>query len=285
MRYSFTLCLIVVLLVIGCQNKEKTEIKKKERIIPVEVTVPEIKDLERMLDFTGTVKAKEEVYVVPDLPGRFIKYLKSEGSTVKKDEPIAHIERDVPGVEYKPLVVKAPIDGRIAQASINKGQVVSPQVPIARILDISSLYLEVAIPERYSNNIKKGDPLLVENSNKTIETKVNWLSSFLDPMNKTKTIKASLPVKSFQANQAVKVHISVEKESKALVIPTNAVLYTDSSFVMLYRDGVAEKRVVEVGMSNGEYLSVTGGLTATDTVITLGAGIVRDGQKVKIIQR
>ncbi len=106
-QQSLVVSVIVALFIIGCGKQESVKQKEKEKVIPVEISIPRYTTLERSLDFTGTVVAEEEILIYPDLPGRFLKYLKSEGSYVKKNEPIAHLEREIPGVEYKPLVVKS----------------------------------------------------------------------------------------------------------------------------------------------------------------------------------
>ncbi|MGB9561857.1 MAG: hypothetical protein ACPL6C_03485, partial [bacterium] len=111
----------------GCGQKKTTgnnRIVKQEEIIPVKICTPGYNTIEKRITFTGTAEGIDDAIVFSDLPGRFIKYLKPEGSFVRKGESIAMLEREVPGLEFKPVLVNAPIDGYLSYMSLSSGQVV-----------------------------------------------------------------------------------------------------------------------------------------------------------------
>jgi len=172
-------------------------------------------------------------------------------------------------------------------------------------LDVSSIYVKLALPEKYSREIKLGDTLIVTAGGETstldsvtAPARITWLAAFLDPRNQTKQVKAKIldNTSKFQPGQAVKAKVVVRKKEEALVIPANAVMYADTSYVMLYKGvsstagggstagGVAKKQAVTVGMSNGKNIEILSGLTPSDSVIITGQEITNTGDKVKIVE-
>ena len=166
-------------------------------------------------------------------------------------------------------------------------------------MDVSSIYVKLALPEKYSREIKLGDTLIVTAGGETstldsvtAPARITWLAAFLDPRNQTKQVKAKIldNTSKFQPGQAVKAKVVVRKKEEALVIPANAVMYADTSYVMLYKGvgstagGVAKKQAVTVGMSNGKNIEILSGLTPSDSVIITGQEITNTGDKVKIVE-
>ena len=50
------------------------------------------------------------------------------------------------------------------------------------------------------------------------------------------------------------------------------------------RGEIARLRTVEIGAVNGSEITVVSGLTAGDRIITTGANLLKDGQRVEVLQ-
>jgi RND family efflux transporter MFP subunit len=81
----------------------------------------------------------------------------------------------------------------------------------------------------------------------------------------------------------VRIKIPVSKPYQALLIPERA-LSTDQNTKFVYvvgDDGVANRRVVELGKLEGNMRVITSGLAAGDRVIVKGMQRVKPGQRVE----
>ena len=81
----------------------------------------------------------------------------------------------------------------------------------------------------------------------------------------------------------VRLQIPVTKPYEALLIPERA-LSTDQNVKFVYvvgEDGMAHRRVVELGKLEGDMRVITSGLAAGDRVIVKGMQRVKPGQKVE----
>jgi len=86
--------LLISLLIISCGKEEKSKVKK-ERVI--EVSVLEVKSEDVMIStpFTGTFKARKDVFLVSQEPGLIVRLYKFEGDTVKKGDILAKVDTSV----------------------------------------------------------------------------------------------------------------------------------------------------------------------------------------------
>lgn len=290
MRYVIIM-LGIAIIFSGCVNKDRDRLSEveDEDIVPVKIVKPTYGEIEKKLFFTGTAEGIDDAYVFPDLPGRFMQYLKPEGSFVKKGEPIVLLEREMPGVEFKPVRVNSPIDGYLSYMMLSVGQAVLPQTPVARIAKLDKIKVRFTVPEKYAKNVKKGVEVLLEDplsSGKFIKGTVDWVSTFLDPISHTLDAQASFvnKDKAIMPGMFLRLQLIVERASNVLVVPFSAVVYNDTSYVFLAKGGRAKKHPVLVGLTDWNYCEIKMGLTPDDSVIVVGLGVVEDGSKIRLLQ-
>jgi membrane fusion protein (multidrug efflux system) len=81
-------------------------------------------------------------------------------------------------------------------------------------------------------------------------------------------------------------HVSLETERvrSVVAVPREAVQHDGSGdyAMAVGDDGKAEKRQVIVGQSDAGFISIRQGLSAGETVVTMSAFPVRDGQPVRV---
>jgi membrane fusion protein (multidrug efflux system) len=82
-----------------------------------------------------------------------------------------------------------------------------------------------------------------------------------------------------------RVELIKEIYDRALAVPLYAVItLSDEQFVFIEKDGLAEKRTIELGVLVGWQVQVTSGLQPGDRVIIVGHRLLDSGQRVKVIQ-
>jgi hypothetical protein len=83
-----------------------------------------------------------------------------------------------------------------------------------------------------------------------------------------------------------RVFVEVDHRSRALVIPKTALsLGSIGDTVYVATDGVAQRREVELGFREGDFVEVVSGVSASDFVVVVGQDGLSDGTPVKILRR
>jgi multidrug efflux pump subunit AcrA (membrane-fusion protein) len=280
------------------------------------VTCPAPYRIERTVRFSGTLKGNREVIVYPTLPGKLIGYSLSDGGYVSKGGTVATIDRDVPGVEYEPVPVEAPISGRFFSMGLSPGEMVAPQVPIGRVSETGNLKLDFTIPEKYINSVKQGSKaeLYVPSLNHTASATLTRVSRFIDARSGGAQAEATVsnPSGNLTPGMSAEIEVVVAFKDAALAVPIDCVLGLDGKFVYVVTErktepdtsfttrrvergkpvvdtlvkmvdvGIALKRDIEVGLENGSFIEVISGLKPGEEVIYVGQRIVEEGGKVEI---
>ena len=94
--------------------KSSEKVGREDGGVPVVVTTAKIKDAVKTMSFSSRVQGIEQAQIYPDIPGRFLRYAVDNGQWVKKDQIIAYLEQDIPGVVREPIAVKSTIPGIIS---------------------------------------------------------------------------------------------------------------------------------------------------------------------------
>ena len=111
---------------------------------------------------------------------------------------------------------------------------------------------------------------------------VTWLAPVVDPAQGT--VEARLAVPSppsyLRPDMTVSINVEVARHANALVVPLDAVRDTGSGapWVLVPRDGRAERRTVRLGLRGDRAVEILDGLGAGDSVLPAG---VAPGQRVR----
>jgi len=141
-------------LITGCQDTEKTA--KIKEAIPVRVLKVEKKDIDEMIDYVGNIKAQEEAVVYPKVSGKIIEKLKEDGAKITKGEPLAYIDRDEVGFKFEKAPVESPLSGIVGRVYVDLGENVTVQTPIALVIDMDKMEIDLDIPEKYLGKVSLG---------------------------------------------------------------------------------------------------------------------------------
>ncbi|MCM8824239.1 MAG: hypothetical protein NC822_06160, partial [Candidatus Omnitrophica bacterium] len=120
----------------GCQNKDKLKLKDYQELIPVRVKMVRLSTIRKVIEYVGDIKAKDEAIVYPKVSGKVLEKLKEDGSFVSKGEIIAYIDRDEVGFKFEKSPIESPLTGVVGRFYLDKGEMVTPQTPVALVVDM-----------------------------------------------------------------------------------------------------------------------------------------------------
>jgi len=190
---------------------------------------------------------------------------------------------------------ESPIDGVVAVLNVSEGVPINPSIPVAVIMDPSSLIVKANISQYDYNKIKVGQE--VEISTDMDYSKYKGRVSFLSPT--AKTSKESLSnEKTFEVNVeildrptglvpgfSVTVKIISDRKENALYLPIEAMQEDKDGNKWVYKiekDNTIKKVGIKTGIVSDLNVEVVDGLKEGDMVVYNPSPALKDGMKVKI---
>ncbi len=181
-------------------------------------------------------------------------------------------------------------DGVIISRAINIGQIVNPQDNLFHVADLSKLWAVANIPEQQASFIQKDEVVTIEIpalENKKIEAKIIFEDSIVDPQTRTVMVRAELDNQNllFKPDMLTSMHIRSKKTSK-LVIPISSLLReNDRNYVLVQNTPKTFRlREVELDIRDGNFISISSGVTEGETIVTDGAFHLNSERKKKELE-
>ncbi|MEO0281454.1 MAG: efflux RND transporter periplasmic adaptor subunit [candidate division WOR-3 bacterium] len=283
-KFFVILSIIVVLIVFVIFSKTRNRpIKSEEFVRTVSFSLAKNEEIKIYQDFYGKIEGYKQTEVFSDVPGRFLEYKVSEGEYVRKDQIIAEIDRSIPGVSFEKAKVISPIDGRVYDLSINKGDFVTNQTPVCMIVDDASKIAKVSVSSELLEKIKNGTFAQVEVDEKKFNGKVIRVSKYPNNYTNLGSIDVLFTGDGNLINKGCTVKILLEKKNDVLTVPFESVKNDQNGeYVFVLKNGIAIKVDVKTGLKNESQVEIVSGLDMGDTIVTIGSDMLKDGQKVKV---
>lgn len=186
-------------------------------------------------------------------------------------------------------VVRATFDGVVAKRYHNPGDVVEPvsSDPVLRVIDPRRLEVVASVPLADSPRIVLGAPAhLTAVAAGGPEIGLEVLSRPAAVEAGTATIPVRLAFNAptnFPAGTPVEVEIEAELHPNAVLIPAPALVREgEETAVFVVNGDKAERRPVQIGLTDGERLEIVSGVKAGDMVIVDGQAGLPDGATISI---
>jgi membrane fusion protein, multidrug efflux system len=219
--------------------------------------------------------------------GSEVQYLQSRTTKESLERQIASLKQQI-----EKFKIKSPIDGNIEECNIKVGGFVSPDPRLAayRVVAFKNLKVSAEVSESYSSRVQIGDKLIVlfPDINKQFETKVDFVSKYINPVNRTFIIETRITngITDMKANMIAIIQINDYHTDKSIQVPMN-VIQTDptGSYVYVVRPkdkfNAAFKQSVVLGNSYNGVAEILKGLSLGDKVISTGYQELIDGEYVR----
>ncbi|REG82321.1 efflux RND transporter periplasmic adaptor subunit [Algoriphagus antarcticus] len=169
------------------------------------------------------------------------------------------------------FVLKSKIKGTLYALLMEKGEMVTPQVPLAVLGSTGGFLLELKVDEYDISKIKIDQPIIVSMDSykgETFEAKVTKIYPIMDSDTKSFTIEAEFtkaPPRLYP-NLTLEANIILEIQIKTLIIP-RAYLINDQ-FVL---NEAGDTIPVKVGIRNYQSAQILEGITSSTKIIKPGS--------------
>lgn len=295
MRKILYLTILIVVAFGGCSSKGKAKVEeKKNEKIPVVVEPVRTGVVRDILYFTGDVKGIEEVDVFPKVGGKLIKNLVEEGNSVKKDQVLALVDRDLSGVKYEPLEILSPTNGIVAKVYLDKGAVVVPPTmsttmgtPIVRVVNMKTAKVVLNVGDRDYPKVKvnqQADIIADAYPDKIFKGRVNSIAPVINPYTKTASVEILIPNENLLLRSGMFVEVRlIVGERNGIVIENDSIIKSyGKKYVFVNDNGIAKKREIKTGIVDENKVEVVEGLKEGESIVTTGAEMLFDGAVLDI---
>ncbi len=189
-------------------------------------------------------------------------------------------------VRYNHGFPKSPITGIVNHLYLDVGEYADIGKPIADIVNIDKIKINVRVPELDVRFVKKGQQTSVKIDafpERTLIGTVDFVSFKADPATKTFLVRSIIDNPGHDIRPGMIGRVAFVRRVIADAVAAPLFTLVDKGgerIVFVEKDGVAESRTISIGVIEGDRVQITSGLNAGDHLIVKGQTEVEDGMKV-----
>src|ERR1700758_1900702 len=216
----------------------------------------------------------------------------SQGSVVTAQAAVAQAQQSLSDCE-----LRAPTDGQILSRNIELGALVGTGTTGFTMGDTKRVKAVFGIPDTVlaSVTLGKRQGIQTETYSQEFYGQVTAIAPQADQKSRTFQVEVTVPNSNnlLKSGMVATLDLGQPKlTSPVPVVPLGAIVSAPDgasklfSVFVVVRDGekdVARRRTVQPGMTYGDMVSITKGLSPGDRVISKGATLVNEGQVVRVI--
>jgi membrane fusion protein, multidrug efflux system len=194
--------------------------------------------------------------------------------------------------------VRAPFDGQLGIRQVNVGQNLTAGQQVVQLTALDPVYVDFSLPEQYQPQLENGLEVHVRADalpSRDFKGKLTAVNSMVDSVTRNVTAQGTLenPDHALRPGMFAKVEVLLPQKSKTVVIPGSAVSYApygDSVYVIEKKKDpkrgkesqALRQQFVRIGEARGDFVAVTQGLKAGETIVSTGVFKLRNGMTVTI---
>jgi RND family efflux transporter MFP subunit len=211
------------------------------------------------------------------------------------DDAVAQVDSlkaalDSAALNVARCTIEAPLTGIVNALPVENGQYLNVADPVATLLDVERLKVEVGIPESDIAAVRRLDQFDITVDaldGRTFTGRRQYLSKTADAMARLYRLEIAVDNADGELlpDMFVRVHIVKRTIPDALTIPLFAVINRDEKhFAYIVNDEQAHIRPVELGILEGWRIQVLSGLDPGQRVIVVGQRSVSEGTPVNVVR-
>ena len=242
-------------------------------------------ELETQLAFATNLYDKQKALWDQKL-GTEVQYLGAKNNKESIEKRIATTKE-----QWQMSKVTAPISGVIDEVMIKPGQMISPGIPIARLVNFSKLKITAEVPESYAGRIKPGNAIKIyfPDIQKEFDSRITYVSPIINQVNRTFKAEAALPanMNGVLPNMISIIKILDYSNDKAFILPINLLQKAHEGDFVMVADSTTEgwisgKQPVSIGRYYNDQVEIKSGINPNQQVITLGYQDLVAGEKLRL---
>jgi RND family efflux transporter MFP subunit len=192
--------------------------------------------------------------------------------------------------------LQAPFNGWIVSRNVDLGTLVGPATNGFTLADTQSVKAVFGVPDISISRVRLGQHLAVTTDAfpTPFAGRVSAISPAADPKSRVFSVEVTIPNPRDRLKSGMIASLALDGSQlpqSVLAVPLSAVIRDPdrgNNFAVMIAEGggdtqTARLRAVELGDIYGNMIAAKGGLNPGESVITSGVGLIKNGDKVRII--
>jgi RND family efflux transporter MFP subunit len=183
-------------------------------------------------------------------------------------------------------VVRAPVAGAISERTVQRGEFIRENTPVATIVRMNPLKFRTAVQEKYANMIHQNQP--VEFSveafpNETFTGRIAFISPAVDQASRTFAAEVLVENASRKLKPGffAQGHVNIGRDQNVIGIPDATVSsLAGVNSVYVVENGVVHQQTVQLGQRVGNMVEVVSGLKGDETIAASNLNQLVTGVKI-----
>ena len=183
-------------------------------------------------------------------------------------------------------VIRAPIAGAIAERTVQRGEYLRENTPVATIVRMNPLKLRTGVQEKYANMIHKDqvvDFTVEPYPGNMFHGKIAYISPAVDQASRTfaAEILVDNPQRKLKPGFFAKGDILVKRDENVLAVPEEAISnLAGVASVYVISNGVVKQTTIQTGEHEGKFFEVLEGLKGDEILAASNLNELVSGTKV-----
>ncbi len=180
------------------------------------------------------------------------------------------------------LTIRAPFDGMVASVAVQDRDAVAPNQAIVTVVNLSSLELEVAMPEEYAGQTVIGTPATIAFNGREYQGRVTAISPEVvgNQVAATVTFVGGQPP-GLKQNQRLTTRLVFESKRNVLKVARGAFVDASGGRSAYVVEGkMATKRPITLGVTSASEVEVLSGLAPGETIVVSDTSAFGDSKTV-----
>jgi len=290
---TWAIIIIIVVAAVAIPLSLRYSAKKKASLSSSTEVTPAMGRIKLSISTTGTVQPQNRLEIKPPIAGRIESILVEEGDRVTKGQVLAMMSssdraalldaamtqgKDVLEywqAVYKPVPLLSPIDGQVIVRAVEPGQSVTAANAVIVISD--HLIIQAQVDETDIGSVKTGQVARIsldaypEIRSEGVVDHISYESVLANNVTIYKVdIFPDKVTDLFRSGMSANVDIIRQRKDNVMLLPIAAVRSDkEGSYVLLAaaKGQKPERRVLEIGISDGNNSEVVSGLSLDDRVL------------------
>ncbi len=194
--------------------------------------------------------------------------------------------------------VRAPFSGRLGFRQVDLGQILSVGEPIVTLQSMTPVYVEFSVPQQKLSLLQNDMDVRIKwdaHPETIFGGKIAHIDLEVDPVTRNIQVQALTENadEKLRVGMFVNVELVLPEKRSVLPVPATAILYAsfgNSVFIVDEQKNeasgeielVLRQQFVSLGLARGDFIDITDGLKAGETVVTSGVFKLGTGMKVVI---